>query len=72
VDEGETGVWRDASVHFIKPEADAQSNFEHVQLEMPNAEMRSAGLQVTVKLPDNLVAPAAQSGGATQSASANR
>ena len=59
VDEGEKGVWREASVHFIKPEADAQSNFEHVQLQMPNAELRSAGLQVMVKLPDNLVAPRA-------------
>jgi RND family efflux transporter MFP subunit len=59
VDEGEQGVWRDASVHFIKPEADAQSNFEHVQLQMPNVEMRSAGLQVTVKLPNNLIGPSA-------------
>lgn len=63
VDEGEKGVWREATVHFIKPEADAQSNFEHVQLQMPNPEMRSAGLQVMVKLPDNLAAPAAQQGG---------
>jgi hypothetical protein len=59
VDEGDKGVWRDAAIHFIKPEADAQSNFEHVQLEMPNAENRSAGLQVMVKLPDNLIAPVA-------------
>lgn len=66
VDEGDSGVWRDATVHFIKPEADAQSNFEHVQLQMPNPEMRSAGLQVTVKLPDNLVAPVAQSANATR------
>jgi RND family efflux transporter MFP subunit len=57
VDEGEKGAWHDATVHFIKPEADPQSNFEHVQLEMPNPEMRSEGLQVTVKLPDNLMAP---------------
>jgi RND family efflux transporter MFP subunit len=58
-DEGEKGVWRDAAIHFIKPEADAQSNYEHVQLQMPNPEMRSAGLQVVVKLPDNLIAPPA-------------
>lgn len=57
VDEGDKGAWRDATIHFIKPEADAQSNFEHVQLEMPNSENRSAGLQVMVKLPDNLIAP---------------
>lgn len=62
VDEGEKGVWHDATVHFIKPEADAQSNFEHVQLEMANPELRSAGLQVSVKLPDNLIAPVAQGG----------
>lgn len=59
VDEGDKGVWREASIHFIKPEADAQSNFEHVQLEMPNTEQRSAGLQVMVRLPDNLIAPVA-------------
>lgn len=58
-DEGEKGVWREAAIHFIKPEADAQSNYEHVQLQMPNPEMRSAGLQVVVKLPDNLIAPPA-------------
>lgn len=52
---GDKAPWHDATVHFIKPEADPQSNFEHVQLEMPNPEMRSAGLQVTVKLPDNLM-----------------
>lgn len=70
VDEGDKGVWRDASVHFIKPEADAQSNFEHVQLQMPNPEMRSAGLQVMVKLPDNLLGPAA--GGASARAADGR
>jgi RND family efflux transporter MFP subunit len=59
VDEGDKGVWREATVHFIKPEADAQSNFEHVQLQMANPELRSAGLQVMVKLPDNLLAPVA-------------
>jgi RND family efflux transporter MFP subunit len=70
VDEGEKGVWREAAVHFIKPEADAQSNFEHVQLQMPNPEMRSAGLQVVVKLPDNLIAPIA--GGAAARVTDNR
>jgi RND family efflux transporter MFP subunit len=57
-DEGEKGVWREAKIHFIKPEADAQSNFEHVRLEMPNPENRSAGLQVIVRLPDNVANPA--------------
>lgn len=46
--------WREASIHFIRPEADPQSNFEHVQLEMNNAEGRRSGLQVLVKLPDNV------------------
>lgn len=70
VDEGDKGVWRDATVHFIKPEADAQSNFEHVQLQMPNPEMRSAGLQVMVKLPENLLGPVA--GGASARAADGR
>jgi RND family efflux transporter MFP subunit len=48
--------WREAAIHFIRPEADPQSNFEHVQLEMPNTEARRSGLQVLVKLPDNLAA----------------
>jgi RND family efflux transporter MFP subunit len=69
VDEGDKGVWHEGSVHFIKPEADAQSNFEHVQLQMANPEMRSAGLQVTVKLPDNLIAPV---GGASARVTDNR
>ena len=48
--------WREATIHFIRPEADPQSNFEHVQLEMANSEDRRSGLQVLVKLPDNLAA----------------
>ena len=56
-DEGEKAPWHDAAVHFIKPEADPQSNYEHVQLQMPNTDHRSAGLQVIVKLPANLVSP---------------
>jgi len=57
VDEGDSAVWHDAKIHFIKPEADAASNFVHVQLEMPNPDLRSAGLQVMVKLPDNIAGP---------------
>lgn len=70
VDEGENANWHDARIHFIKPEADPQSNFEHVQLEMPNPELRSAGLQVMVKLPDNVVSPG--TGGAAARVSSNR
>ena len=51
--------WMNASIHFIRPEADPQSNFEHVQLEMANAEGRRSGLQVLVKLPDNVAAAGA-------------
>lgn len=69
-DLGDKAVWHEATVHFIKPEADAQSNTEHVQLEMPNPENRSAGLQVTVRLPDNLVGPIA--GRASARATDNR
>lgn len=69
-DQGDNAVWHAATVHFIKPEADAQSNTEHVQLEMPNPEHRSAGLQVVVRLPDNLVAPVAS--GASARATDNR
>ena len=51
VDEGFKAPWREAKIHFIKPEADAKSNTEHVQLEMPNPEGRSSGLNVMVRVP---------------------
>ncbi|HEY8749499.1 MAG TPA: efflux RND transporter periplasmic adaptor subunit [Tepidisphaeraceae bacterium] len=51
VDEDKAGKWRDAKIHFIRPQADAQSNMEYVQLEMPNPEGRSSGLQVMVRMP---------------------
>jgi len=51
VDEKEKGAWREAKIHFIRPEADPRSNTEHVQLEMANAEGRSSGLQVEVRMP---------------------
>jgi membrane fusion protein (multidrug efflux system) len=51
VDEGDKGAWRDAKIRFIKPEADPKSNTEHVQLEMPNTDKRSSGLQVLVRVP---------------------
>jgi multidrug efflux pump subunit AcrA (membrane-fusion protein) len=50
VDE-EKGKWRDTKIHFVRPQADAQSNMEYVQLEMPNPEGRSSGLQVMVRMP---------------------
>lgn len=50
-------TWHDAKIHFIKPEADPRSNTEHVQLELPNPEGRSSGLQVTVRMPAGTPAP---------------
>ena len=50
VDE-QNGKWRDAKIHFVRPQADAQSNMEYVQLEMPNPENRSSGLNVVVRMP---------------------
>jgi RND family efflux transporter MFP subunit len=50
-------TWHDAKIHFIKPEADPRSNTEHVQLEMPNPDGRSSGLQVSVRMPAGGPAP---------------
>ena len=50
-------TWHDAKIHFIKPEADPRSNTEHVQLELPNPDGRSSGLQVTVRMPAGTPAP---------------
>ena len=63
IDEGDKAVWHEAKIHFIKPEADAASNFVHLQLEMPNPDLRSAGLQVMVKLPDNVAGSGAAGSG---------
>jgi len=70
VDEGDKAVWHDATIYFIKPEADAASNFVHVQLKMPNPDLRSAGLQVMVKLPDNIAGSGAS--GSVPSVSSTR
>ena len=67
VDEKGTNTWRLAQVHFIKPEADPGSNYDHVQLQMPNTDHRSSGLQVTVRLPDRIAVTGA---GAVDTASA--
>lgn len=58
-DETDKNSWHEATIHFIKPEADPKSNTEHVQLSMANPEGRSAGLQVIVKLPAEVVPPVA-------------
>lgn len=43
--------WRPAKISFISPLADARSGTHPIQLEMPNPENRSTGLEVDVKVP---------------------
>jgi RND family efflux transporter MFP subunit len=50
--------WRDASVSFMSPQADAQSGMRMVRLEMPNPQSEPSGLQAFVELPDKLLASA--------------
>jgi len=68
IDEGEKGEWHSATIHFIKPEANAKSNTEHVQLEMRNPQGRSSGLQVTVKVPDEFMGSALPAAAAASAA----
>jgi macrolide-specific efflux system membrane fusion protein len=58
-------TWHDAKIHFIKPEADPKSNTEHVELEIPNSEGRSSGLQVVVRMPQG-AAPVGAAANATR------
>jgi RND family efflux transporter MFP subunit len=51
-------TWRDASVSFMDPQADAQSGMRKVRLEMPNPQGEPSGLQAFVELPDKLLASA--------------
>jgi RND family efflux transporter MFP subunit len=48
--------WRDASVMYFDPVADATIGDQLVHLKLPNPEGRRAGQQVIVKLPDNVAA----------------
>lgn len=52
--------WRDASVSFLSPEADAGSGLRVVKLELPNPNGDPAGLQIFVELPEKLMASAGQ------------
>jgi multidrug efflux pump subunit AcrA (membrane-fusion protein) len=47
-----------AKIIFIAPEANPGSNSQSVRLELPNPTGRDSGLQMEVKLPDNLAAVA--------------
>ncbi len=54
--------WQSAKVIYIAPEADAGSDTQAVTLELPNPSGRDSGLQIQVKLPDNVAAVAADAG----------
>ena len=51
-------TWRDASVAFLSPQADAASGMRKIRLEMPNPQGDPSGLQAFVELPDKLLASA--------------
>jgi RND family efflux transporter MFP subunit len=49
-------TWKDASVSFMSPQADARSGWRKVHLELPNPDGDPSGLQVFVELPEKLLA----------------
>ncbi len=51
-------IWKDASVSFMSPQADARSGWRKIHLELPNPEGDPSGLQVFVELPEKLLASA--------------
>jgi RND family efflux transporter MFP subunit len=50
--------WREASVSFMDPQADAQSGMRMIRLELPNPQGEPSGLQAFVELPDKLLVSA--------------
>jgi HlyD family secretion protein len=50
--------WRESSVSFLSPQADASSGMRMIHLEMPNPNGEPSGLQAFVELPDKLLASA--------------
>lgn len=52
----DTKEWKEASVSYMSPEADASSGMRKVHLEMPNPELKPSGLQAFVELPGKMVA----------------
>jgi len=50
--------WREASVSFLSPQADAGSGMRMIRLELANTDGEPSGLQVFVELPDKLLASA--------------
>ncbi|MDB5322750.1 MAG: cation efflux system [Phycisphaerales bacterium] len=51
-------TWKDASVSFLSPQADAGSGMRMIRLELPNPNGDPSGLQVFVELSDKLLAAA--------------
>lgn len=54
--------WQAGKINFIRPQADAASDTQEVRVEVPNPTGRDSGLQMQVKLPDNITAVAAGNG----------
>jgi RND family efflux transporter MFP subunit len=50
--------WQPGTVIYIAPEADARSDTQKVRMEMANPSHRDSGLQVEVRMPDNLASAA--------------
>jgi RND family efflux transporter MFP subunit len=48
--------WRQGKIIYMAPFADPRSNTRRVRLEMPNPDMREAGVQMLVRLPDDRAA----------------
>ena len=53
-------AWRDATVSFMSPQADAQSGMRMIRLELPNPQGEPSGLQAFVELPEKLATAAAK------------
>jgi RND family efflux transporter MFP subunit len=51
-------TWKDATISFLSPQADAGSGMRMIRLELPNPDGEPSGLQVFVELPDKLLASA--------------
>jgi len=51
-------TWKDATISFLSPQADAGSGMRMIRLELPNPNGEPSGLQVFVELPDKLLASA--------------
>lgn len=48
--------WKEASVNYMSPQADARSGWRKIRLELPNPDGDPSGLQMFVELPEKLLA----------------